>query len=158
MSSKILRYMMLIVILTCGACDPTAGLDAGERYFYSVLPSRTPWYGIGFFNDTEEMLTDVHFDWPYKGKFFYCEAGKLIRGATGEDRGAPDPIPPEGTVFWKTSDGVGHSEHVIVASTIKGWFFDGTIWFKIGKDGVKVEPVTAADAHERALNQKRTVP
>jgi len=81
--------------------------------------------------------------------------GRLNVNSTAEDFEAPDPIPPEITVIWKTADGAEHRQDMVVAKNIRDiatW--TGTVWFKFADKGVETVPLSKEQMHKLAQEFK----
>ena len=159
-----LIFILLILVATASSgCAARAARSVTTQPLpYYALPAHDPWYSIGFCNDTAEGFTDVRLEFVVDGQRYECEAGRLGGGGGGWGAGlahAPDPIPADGEVIWTTPDGVEHRQRVAINAAVKDpRRFDGTIWIKIGKEGVIVIPVTDAESWERARKQLPAVP
>ena len=125
---------MLILWLVIHVCGVGCAVGPHPRF---------PNYSIGFANSTVEELNEVRADWEVGGHQYGTTVGVLVPAARGENGPAPDPIPPQVTVSWRTPDGQLHHQTVKVAERVKNiTFFSGVIWLKITDQGVQVVPLT----------------
>jgi hypothetical protein len=103
-------------------------------------------YNVAFTNETAEELTGVGLHWAMRGQFANPGAGSLGPGGSGGMYGLglhPPPAPLTATVEWKTPDGKQHRQGVEVRKFVpEPEKFNGTIFFKITSDGVKVVALT----------------
>lgn len=123
---------------------------------YGVGPHpRWPQYAVGFANRTGEQLSGVESEWVINGVKYNPGAGILAPGAEKEYNDAADPIPPSVSVVWKTPDGKEHRQTLDVPKDIRddaAW--TGTIWIKFTDKGVEVLPLSRAEMHKLAQEQK----
>lgn len=123
----------------------------GPSLFDSEHHPRWPNYAVGFANRTKTKLNDVSASWTWHGVKYSMPCGRLNVGSTAEDFEAPDPIPLEITVIWKTADGAEHRMNMEVAETIPDiTTWTGTVWFKFTDDGVEMVPLSKKQMHKLA--------
>jgi hypothetical protein len=130
-----LTIWLLIVVAGAPGCDALL-------YGFGQPHPRSPRYAVGFANQTDGELHEVHAEWTSKGVDYAASAGILVPGAVKIDNDAPDPIPAFATVVWQTADGREHHQTLPVASkvpNISHW--SGAVFFRIAPDGVTVVPL-----------------
>ncbi|MDB5329178.1 MAG: hypothetical protein JWP03_329 [Phycisphaerales bacterium] len=103
-------------------------------------------YHVAFINETAEELTGVGLHWAMRGQFANPGAGSLGPNGGGGIYGLgldPPPAPLTAAVEWKTPDGRQHRQEVEVRKFVpEPEKFNGTIFFRITSDGVKVVALT----------------
>ncbi len=139
---------------TCGLALALAG--CGHLFYGSESHPRWPNYAVGFANRTKAELSGVSAIWTWRGIDYSMPCGRLNVGSTAEDFEAPDPIPPEITVIWKTADGKEHRQDMVVAKKIPNIVtWTGTVWFKFTEIGVEVVPLSKEQMHKLAQEFKQ---
>ena len=145
--------MRLTTLLTCSLAIALAG--CGPLIYGSESHPRWPDYAVGFANRTKAELNGVSANWTWHGVDSSMPCGRLNVGSTAEGFEAPDPIPPEITVIWKTADGAEHRQDMVVAKKIPNiatW--TGTVWFRFAEKSVEVVPLSKEQMHELAQELK----
>jgi hypothetical protein len=100
-------------------------------------------------------MTEVHSRWHENDFDYHDGAGKLSAGATKITSMAPDPIPRQVTITWRTHDGKAHEQTLQVAANVPHIdSFSGTIFFKITDAGVVLVPLTDKQIEDLAVQGK----